>query len=111
MTIPNTVQFTGIGLRLAHLAEMAATRPPAGWLEVQPCHRWIAILLRAVELYFGAVLLFLEEEGRKHDQALKDPPPANATIDLARGDHWKLTLAVAGVTIATIAAADVPVAR
>src|SRR5262249_45781017 len=26
----------GIGLRLAHLAEMAATRPPAGWLEVHP---------------------------------------------------------------------------
>lgn len=32
-TIPN---IPGIGLRLAHLAEMAATRPPAGWLEVHP---------------------------------------------------------------------------
>ena len=30
---PNT---PGIGLRLAHLAEMVATRPTAGWLE----HRW-----------------------------------------------------------------------
>ncbi len=26
----------GIGLRLPHLAEMAATRPPAGWLEIHP---------------------------------------------------------------------------
>src|SRR2546430_1275536 len=30
---PNT---PGIGLRLAHLAEMVATRPPAGWLEIHP---------------------------------------------------------------------------
>jgi Protein of unknown function (DUF692) len=30
---PNT---PGVGLRLAHLAEMVATRPPAGWLEVHP---------------------------------------------------------------------------
>lgn len=26
----------GIGLRLPHLAEVAATRPPAGWLEIHP---------------------------------------------------------------------------
>jgi uncharacterized protein (UPF0276 family) len=26
----------GVGLRLPHLAEMVATRPPAGWLEVHP---------------------------------------------------------------------------
>lgn len=26
----------GVGLRLPHLAEVAATRPPAGWLEVHP---------------------------------------------------------------------------
>jgi len=30
---PNT---PGVGLRLPHLAEMVATRPPAGWLEVHP---------------------------------------------------------------------------
>jgi uncharacterized protein (UPF0276 family) len=30
------LQLTGIGLRLAHLAEMVATRPAAGWLEVHP---------------------------------------------------------------------------
>src|SRR5262245_13885228 len=30
---PNT---PGIGLRLAHLAEMIATRPACGWLEVHP---------------------------------------------------------------------------
>src|SRR5437867_9234999 len=30
---PNT---PGIGLRLAHLAEMVATRPRAGWLEIHP---------------------------------------------------------------------------
>jgi uncharacterized protein len=35
-SIPNTLQLTGIGLRLAHLAEMAATGPAAGWLEVHP---------------------------------------------------------------------------
>src|SRR5262252_4188195 len=32
-SIPNT---PGVGLRLAHLAEMVATRPTAGWLEVHP---------------------------------------------------------------------------
>jgi uncharacterized protein len=32
-TIPNR---PGIGLRLAHLAQMVTTRPPAGWLEVHP---------------------------------------------------------------------------
>src|SRR5215468_8777028 len=26
----------GIGLRLAHLAEMVATRPPTAWLEIHP---------------------------------------------------------------------------
>ena len=31
--IPNTA---GLGLRLAHFAEMVETRPPAGWLEVHP---------------------------------------------------------------------------
>src|SRR2546428_5415846 len=31
--IPNT---PGIGLRLAHLTEMVATRPRAGWLEIHP---------------------------------------------------------------------------
>jgi hypothetical protein len=30
---PNTA---GIGLRLAHIAEVVATRPPAGWLEIHP---------------------------------------------------------------------------
>lgn len=29
-------QTTGIGLRLAHLAEVVATRPPVGWLEIHP---------------------------------------------------------------------------
>jgi uncharacterized protein (UPF0276 family) len=32
-SIPNT---PGVGLRLAHLAEMTATRPACGWLEVHP---------------------------------------------------------------------------
>src|SRR5262249_13765293 len=32
-SIPNT---PGVGLRLAHLAEMDATRPSVGWLEVHP---------------------------------------------------------------------------
>jgi uncharacterized protein (UPF0276 family) len=32
-TIPNS---PGIGLRLAHLAQMVTTRPPARWLEVHP---------------------------------------------------------------------------
>jgi uncharacterized protein (UPF0276 family) len=27
---------TGIGLRLPHISEVAATRPPAGWLEIHP---------------------------------------------------------------------------
>src|SRR5215471_5803152 len=36
MTVPNPLQLTGIGLRLGHLAEMVASRPPAGWLEVHP---------------------------------------------------------------------------
>ena len=31
--MPNTA---GFGLRLAHLAEVVATRPPAGFLEVHP---------------------------------------------------------------------------
>jgi uncharacterized protein (UPF0276 family) len=33
MPVPNTC---GIGLRLAHLAELVATRPRAGWLEIHP---------------------------------------------------------------------------
>src|SRR5262249_29864589 len=32
-TIPNS---SGVGLRLAHLAQMVTTRPPAGWLEIHP---------------------------------------------------------------------------
>src|SRR5438128_9625516 len=32
-SIPNT---PGVGLRLAHLAEMVTTRPACGWLEVHP---------------------------------------------------------------------------
>src|SRR5205085_5933667 len=32
-SMPNS---PGVGLRLAHLAEMVATRPPMGWLEVHP---------------------------------------------------------------------------
>ena len=31
-----TAERTGIGLRLPHIAEMVATRPPLGWLEVHP---------------------------------------------------------------------------
>ena len=31
-----TAERTGIGLRLPHLAEVVATRPPAGWLEIHP---------------------------------------------------------------------------
>jgi len=27
---------TGIGLRLPHIAEVVATRPPVGWLEIHP---------------------------------------------------------------------------
>ena len=33
---PNTLQCVGVGLRLPHLAEMVATRPAAGWLEIHP---------------------------------------------------------------------------
>jgi hypothetical protein len=40
-TISNTVNRrtltgTGVGLRLPHLAEVVATRPPAAWLEIHP---------------------------------------------------------------------------
>ena len=30
------VERTGIGLRLPHIAEVVATRPPVGWLEIHP---------------------------------------------------------------------------
>jgi uncharacterized protein len=33
---PNAETATGVGLRLQHLAEVAATRPPAAWLEIHP---------------------------------------------------------------------------
>jgi uncharacterized protein len=33
---PDAKSATGVGLRLQHLAEVAATRPPAAWLEVHP---------------------------------------------------------------------------
>lgn len=33
---PRTEIAAGIGLRLQHLAEVAATRPPAAWLEIHP---------------------------------------------------------------------------
>src|SRR4026208_663909 len=33
---PPTAEPTGIGLRLPHLAEVVATRPPVGWLEIHP---------------------------------------------------------------------------
>lgn len=33
---PESALACGIGLRLPHLAEMAASRPPAAWLEVHP---------------------------------------------------------------------------
>ena len=33
---PITETATGVGLRLQHLAEVAATRPPAAWLEIHP---------------------------------------------------------------------------
>lgn len=38
MTTPHPVdpRRAGIGLRLPHLAEMVATRPPVGWLEIHP---------------------------------------------------------------------------
>lgn len=35
-TIRRTPNTAGIGLRLAHLAEMVATRPSVGWLEIHP---------------------------------------------------------------------------
>ncbi len=35
-TCVHTAERTGIGLRLPHLAEVVATRPPVGWLEVHP---------------------------------------------------------------------------
>jgi hypothetical protein len=31
-----TAERTGIGLRLPHVAEVVATRPPVGWLEIHP---------------------------------------------------------------------------
>jgi len=50
---PNT---PGIGLRLAHLAEMVATRPAAGWLEVHPenflANPHAAELLTEVSLHY-----------------------------------------------------------
>jgi uncharacterized protein (UPF0276 family) len=33
---PRTPTGTGVGLRLPHLAEVVATRPPAAWLEIHP---------------------------------------------------------------------------
>ena len=33
---PHTAERTGIGLRLPHIAEVVATRPPVGWLEIHP---------------------------------------------------------------------------
>jgi len=33
---PRTAERTGIGLRLPHIAEVVATRPPVGWLEIHP---------------------------------------------------------------------------
>lgn len=35
-SVPNTQYDSGIGLRLAHLAEIVATRPACAWLEVHP---------------------------------------------------------------------------
>jgi len=35
-SIRRIAQTAGIGLRLAHLAEMVATRPSTGWLEIHP---------------------------------------------------------------------------
>ena len=32
----HTAERTGIGLRLPHIAEVVATRPPVGWLEIHP---------------------------------------------------------------------------
>lgn len=36
MTYDRVPSRTGVGLRLPHIAEVAATRPPAAWLEVHP---------------------------------------------------------------------------
>src|ERR687892_2513765 len=37
MTIRHQIEGrAGIGLRLPHIAEMVATRPPAEWLEIHP---------------------------------------------------------------------------
>ena len=33
---PHVTERTGIGLRLPHIAEVVATRPPVGWLEIHP---------------------------------------------------------------------------
>ncbi len=33
---PRTPTRAGVGLRLPHLADVVATRPPAGWLEIHP---------------------------------------------------------------------------
>jgi hypothetical protein len=33
---PHAAERTGIGLRLPHIAEVVATRPPVGWLEIHP---------------------------------------------------------------------------
>src|SRR5215471_16927884 len=35
-SIHRNLETAGIGLRLAHLAEMVATRPSAAWLEIHP---------------------------------------------------------------------------
>lgn len=36
LPIDRSLQRAGIGLRLPHIAEVVATRPPVGWLEVHP---------------------------------------------------------------------------
>jgi hypothetical protein len=35
-TRPDTAERTGIGLRLPHIAEVVATRPSVGWIEIHP---------------------------------------------------------------------------
>ncbi|MBI4443566.1 MAG: DUF692 family protein [Acidobacteria bacterium] len=35
-TIREIQRFAGIGLRLPHIAEVVATRPSVGWLEIHP---------------------------------------------------------------------------
>jgi uncharacterized protein (UPF0276 family) len=35
-SIPDRTLAAGVGLRLPHIAEVVATRPPVGWLEVHP---------------------------------------------------------------------------